>query len=377
MASRELNEHGSYVSDAVKIDAYRTALRNVVRSDDVVIDLGCGSGLLGLLALEAGAAKVIAVDSGPILELARETFEANGCADRVEFHRAHSSELTLSAPADVLVCDQIGGFAHEVGLTQNVRDLLDRGVVKPDARIVPNAFDLFVAPVSAPKGDDPLRPWASAAVGFDFGAFRRAAANSPFRLTATSDWLVGRGVLAAHLGSGDVDNIVFDVSSDIDTAGSVTGILGYMRAHLEPPGGVCLTNDPTDPGRFRRWQLYFPVDPPLAVEEGDSVRMKFLINQRGALTNWKVSTESQGRSASQFLGDFLDPLVMYDPPGDTVPPLNRAGQCRQVVLDAIAAEQPFSQIVVMVATDFSDQFVETDNARRFVRDMVGRYCERP
>jgi type I protein arginine methyltransferase len=159
----------------------------------VVIDMGCGTGLLGLLALEAGAAKVIAVDSGPILELARETFEANGFGDRVEYRRMRSSELTLDEPADVLVCDQIGGFAHEVGLTQNVRDLLDRGVLKPDARIVPDSFDLFVAPVSAPEGDDPLRAWTTNESGFDLGPFRRSAANSPFRLTAPPTGCSARG----------------------------------------------------------------------------------------------------------------------------------------------------------------------------------------
>ena len=94
---RELSEHGGYVSDAVKIEAYRRALTNLIRPDDVVIDMGCGTGLLGLLALEAGAAKVIAVDSGPIIELARETYEANGFGDRVEYHRMHSSDLTLAA----------------------------------------------------------------------------------------------------------------------------------------------------------------------------------------------------------------------------------------------------------------------------------------
>ena len=52
MSSSELAEHGAYVSDAVKIDGYRRALKNLIRPDDVVIDMGCGTGLLGLLALE-------------------------------------------------------------------------------------------------------------------------------------------------------------------------------------------------------------------------------------------------------------------------------------------------------------------------------------
>ena len=372
----ELNEHGSYVSDAVKIDAYRRALTNLIRPDDVVIDMGCGTGLLGLLALQAGAAKVIAVDSGPILELARETFEANGFGDRVDYRRTNSSELTLDAPADVLVCDQIGGFAHEVGLTRNVRDLLDRGVLKADARIVPDSFDLFVAPVSAPESDDPLRAWTTATSEFDLTPFRRSAANSPFRLTATADWLVGPGVPVAHLDARSEENITFEATSQIHTAGTVTGILGYMRAHLDPTGGVALTNDPTDPGHFRRWHLYHPVEPAIRVESGDDVTARFDVNQRGHLTNWRVSANGETRSASQFFGDFLDPLVMFDPPGDRVPPLNRTGQCRRATLDAIAAGMPFSELVDLIAHDYGDQFPTGDGARRFVRDMVARYCER-
>jgi protein arginine N-methyltransferase 1 len=372
----ELNEHGSYVSDAVKIDAYRRALRNVVRPDDVVIDMGCGTGLLGLLALEAGAARVIAVDSGPILELARETFEANGFRDCVEYCRMRSSELTLDAPADVLVCDQIGGFAHEVGLTHNVRDLLDRGVLKADARIVPSSFDLFVAPVSAPECDDPVRAWTTGESGFDLGPFRRSAANSPFRLTATADWLLGPGVHAAHLDARDEANISFDVTSGIETAGTVTGILGYMRAHLDPDGGVSLTNDPTDPSRFQRWHLYHPVDPGISVVPGDEISMTFDINQRGHLSTWRVGVDDETRSASQFFGDFLDPLVMFDPPADRVPPMSRAGQCQRAALDAIAAGVTFSHLVELLVNDYGDRFRARDEAQRFARDMVARYCER-
>ena len=371
----QLNEHGAYVADAVKIDAYRRALNNVVEPGDVVIDLGCGSGALGLLALEAGAGRVIAVDRGPILELARETFEANGFGDRVDCRRLSSSDLSLHAPADVLVCDQIGGFAHDVNITHNVKDLLDRGVLKQNAKIVPCTFDLIVAPVSAPAGEDPLRPWAQNAAGFDLAPFHQSAANTPFRMTAQADWLLGPGVEATQLDSTDEENIDFEVTSQIHTAGTMTGLLGYMRAHLDRRGGVTLTNDPTDPGHFRRWHLYHPVEPTLQLEPGVQVTMKFAINQRGHITSWQTSVGDETRSASQFFGDFLDPLVMFDPPGDKLPPLNRGGECRRAILDAIADGMPFTDVVKLVTTDYRDQFGTPDEARRYARDMVARYCE--
>jgi protein arginine N-methyltransferase 1 len=377
MSQGELFEHAGYVSDPVKVDAYRRALRNLIRPDDVVIDMGCGTGLLGLLALEAGAARVIAVDGGPILELARETFERNGFGGRVEYHRLHSSALTLPEPADLLVYDQVGGFAHEVGLTRNVRDLLDRGVLKPDARIVPGSFDLFVAPVSAPPDDDPVRPWTAGISGFDLEPFRRSAANSPFRLTATADWLVGPGVEAAHLDAADEGTITFEVVARAEREANVTGILGYMRAHLDPAGGVALTNDPADAARFRRWHVYHPVEPPIAVTPGDEIAMKFTINQRGDLTTWRVEANSETRTASQFNGDFLDPLVMFDPPGDTLPALNGEGRCRRAALEAVAAGVPFADLVEMLERDHGAQFRTADDARRYARELVARYCERP
>ena len=181
---------------------------------------------------------------------------------------------------------------------------------------------------------------------------------------------------AAHLDARDENNVTFEVKSRTHTAGTVTGILGYMRAHLDPAGGISLTNDPTDPGHFRRWHLYHPVEPAIRVEPGDDLTMGFDINQRGHLTTWHVYVNGKRRSASQFFGDFLDPLVMFDPPGDQVPPLSRAGQCRRATLDAIAAGLPFSQLVELLVDDYGDQFTNRDDARRFARDMVARYCER-
>ena len=67
---------------------------------------------------------------------------------------------------------------------------------------------------------------------------------------------------------------------------------------------------------------------------------------------------------------------MFDPPGDTVPPLSRDGQCRRAALDALAEGLPFSQLVEMLVRDHGDRFRTHDDARRYARDMVARYCER-
>jgi hypothetical protein len=195
-------------------------------------------------------------------------------------------------------------------------------------------------------------------------------------LTVTADWLLGPGVHAAHLDARDEDAISFEVVTRAETAGDVTGIVGYMRAHLDPDGGVSLTNDPVDPGRFDRWQVYHPVEPAIAVEPGDEITMSFTINQRGDLTTWRVQAGGESRAASQFQGNFLDPLVIFDPAGNTMPPLNGAGRCRRAALDAVAAGLPFPELVEMLVRDHGDQFRTADDARRYARELVAHYCER-
>jgi protein arginine N-methyltransferase 3 len=53
---------------------------NIFR-DAVVLDVGCGTGVLSLFAARAGAKKVFAVDASNIAEKAEEIVKANGYAD--------------------------------------------------------------------------------------------------------------------------------------------------------------------------------------------------------------------------------------------------------------------------------------------------------
>ena len=72
MSYRDVAMHKVMLQDVVRTDAYEKAINEVIRSEHVVLDFGCGSGILAMFAARAGARKVIAVDRSPFVKTAKE-----------------------------------------------------------------------------------------------------------------------------------------------------------------------------------------------------------------------------------------------------------------------------------------------------------------
>ncbi len=383
-----LEEQRRYLADASRLGAYRRALEELVVPGSVVLDLGAGTGILGLLACRAGARRVYSVDRGGIIELAREIGERSGFGDRIRFIRGASTDVTLPEMADLVVADQAGFLGHEAGLLAFFDDAAKRHL-KPGGRLVPSALDLFVAPVDSSASWAPVGFWGGRQEGFDFQHVRRRAENTCFLARLGRAELLGEGLPARSVDLGAHGSTVLDLESEvaIRRAGILHGIAGWWRARLSP--GVTMSNAPGEPDAIDRPQAFFPIGRPAEVSEGDRVRIRVRIRSTD-LVSWKVRLARKRRSigragASDVLrfehSTFKSLLVSREEVRsgrpDHVPSLNPLGLAARDVLRLCDGRTSVAEIETAIARLHPGLFRAPGEASAFVSRIAGECCVPP
>ncbi|KAL8925758.1 MAG: hypothetical protein Q9172_002099 [Xanthocarpia lactea] len=132
--------HETMLRDSVRTNAYRDFIyenKNLF-AGKVVLDVGCGTGILSLFCAKAGAAKVIAVDNSSIIDKAREIVYVNGLSDTIHCLRGKIEELTLPVKhVDIIVSEWMGYCLMYEAMLDSVIWARDR-YLSPDGLMIPS-----------------------------------------------------------------------------------------------------------------------------------------------------------------------------------------------------------------------------------------------
>merc|ERR1712037_728229 len=105
--------HEEMLKDEVRTLTYRDSmvLNKHLFKDKIVLDVGCGTGILSMFAAKAGAKKVIGVDMSGIIEHARKIVKANGFEETITLIQGKMEEIELPEgikQVDIIVSEWMG-----------------------------------------------------------------------------------------------------------------------------------------------------------------------------------------------------------------------------------------------------------------------------
>ena len=278
--------------DPLRLRAFRDAIAKAVKRGARVADLGCGLGTYGVFACRAGAARVWAVDEGPIAEVAREIAAANGVGDRMRVLRGRSTEIEVPERVDLVVYeDYVAGLLSSAQLLV-LRDVRARWLA-PRGRLLPARARISSAPFESRElraSLDRFGEGGERVLGVDLGPARRRAFGAPHHLQLRPAALLCEPVTAAPFALLDaaLDRLGARGARRIARDGVVYGLATWFALELPPRW---LGTGPLDPPSAWR-QLCLPFDPPLPVREGETLRWALDAGALGdqVVWRWRAST---------------------------------------------------------------------------------------
>jgi SAM-dependent methyltransferase len=373
----ELAEHRAYLGDARRVDAYRRALKEVVTAETRVLDLGAGTGILGLLACEAGAARVYAVDRGDMLDVARTVAAVGRHRERIAHLRGWSTQVTLPEPVDLVVADQMDAFAVLAGLLDAFGDARRRHL-RPGGLTMPSAISLFLAPVTHAREHERIDFWSSRPAGLDFAPVRTMAVNDRAWIDLEASSLLAEPAMVAALDPADAvaDGLTLTATFTTERAGVLHGWGGWFSARLSP--GVAMSNAPTDPGRIQRQQQLLPLETPVPVEAGTKVSVRLVVRHREAELAWSTVISPPDGGAPRrlrqatFLGRPMTRDGLAARRDDHRPVRSVWGEARATILSLCDGTHTVAEIEARVLERHGGLFAIPQLASAFVREVIAQ-----
>ncbi len=284
--STVLDYHLSMLHDTARMDSFRRAIEASVQSGDVVVDIGCGSGVLSFMACEAGARKVYAIEGGPVIEVARELAVDNGFADRIEFLSGWSLDVGIPELADVLISETIGNAGLDEGIVAWTFDARQR-LLRAGAVLLPQRLRLWVSAAESFDDHALVSDWQAPSLPYDYSAAHRRAARTLWFADLTPNNLLGQPELAADIDLTTALNGTVSSTGylQVDREGILHGLACWFDSLLCP--GVTVDNMP--PRTESSWSHGFlPIAQPMAVSPGDRLAWELSVSADGERWTWQV-----------------------------------------------------------------------------------------
>lgn len=172
--------HKEMLSDRVRTLTYQFAIdsNSKMFRDKVILDVGCGTGILSLFAAKCGAKRVYAVEKSGIAKYAKEIIKRNGYSNVITLLEGSIEEVDIPEKVDVIISEWMGYCLFFESMLNSVIFARDR-YIKENGTMFPNVAKMFITGIEDDSFYRRKFNFWNDICGFDFEPIKQWALHEP------------------------------------------------------------------------------------------------------------------------------------------------------------------------------------------------------
>lgn len=277
--------HEEMLKDTVRTRAYMNAImqNQHLFKDKIVLDVGCGTGILSMFAARAGAKKVYAVECSGIVMQAKQIVKDNGLENVVEVINKKMEDVDLPVEhVDIILSEWMGYFLLYESMLETVLKARDRYLRPETGIMLPDKAVLYLTCIEDEQYKrDKIDFWDDV-YGFDMRVIKQIALAEPLVDVVESRSVMSdvKPVLSLDILTCTVDDLSFSTEVALqavrqDYCHAFCAFFECAFTQIHKP--VVFSTSPH--AQYTHWkQTVFYLEQPLTMKQGEIVTARISCN---------------------------------------------------------------------------------------------------
>ena len=268
--------HFSMMNDTLRNDLYQAAINLVICEGDFVLEIGTGSGLLSMMAANAGANSITTCEaSEAIAKVAEKIICTNGYSKKINVINKMSTELIvgkdLPRKADIIISEILSSEFVGEGVRSTILDANKR-LLNENGKMIPKSGDIMIALLE--NNEELDKNYSVEKVnGFDLSEFN-VLSGSKFSYDATQKpKLLSCPRSAFHISLHNTQSIKTEekiINVQVERNGICFGIIQWLKVQLFED--IQYENNPSE--KNSHWPaIIYPFKKPKEVMAGQTLEI--------------------------------------------------------------------------------------------------------
>ena len=270
--------HQEMLSDYVRTDAYRDSMykNKELFKNKIVMDIGCGTGILSMFAARSGAKHVYAIEMADVYKVAREIVNRNGLGNKITILHGKVEEVKLPVEkVDIIVSEWMGYLLLFEGMFDSVLWARDK-YLAPGGMMFPDRAVIKLAGLDDLKFNSNKRQMYRNQFNCNLSRMNEFSLLEPLVDTCNSD-----AILTDECVIADIDLMTCTLADldffagyklKVEKTGFISGVVSWFDVYFSfGKNEVVLSTSPfEEETHWKQGILYFETD--LPVNENDEIK---------------------------------------------------------------------------------------------------------